>query len=323
MLPGLPPGAGFQYDLAGRVTQQTLPDGHVITFAYDANGNLTSLTPPGRSAHGFDYTPIDLESAYHPPAAGLPSPDTQYSYNLDRQLDLVTRPDAQTVDYVYDAAGRLSQQLLPNSRTITYGYDPATGNLASLGGPDGESLSFTCDGSLLLSETWLGTINGTVSRTYDNDFRVTSRSVNGANTASFAYDADSLLTAAGSAVLTRDPDNGLLTGTTLGVVTDSYTYSGFGEVATYEADVSGAPIPSVTYTRDNLGRIAQKVKTIDWGRRARRLLGEPTSPSSTRIVAGEPADGSPAPSRPWRRARDSSRPLSAGSTRSSRPLHRS
>jgi RHS repeat-associated protein len=115
----------------------------------------------------------------------------------------------------------------------------------------------------LLSETWSGTINGTVSRTYNNDFRVTSRSVNGANTASFAYDADSLLTAAGSATLTRDPDNGLLMGTSLGVVTDGYTYNGFGEVATYEADVSGTPIYSVTYPRDNLGRIAQKVETVE------------------------------------------------------------
>jgi len=231
-------------------------------MTYDANGNLSSLTPPGKPAHGFDYTPIDLESAYHPPAAGLPSPDTQYSYNPDRQLDLVTRPDSQTVDYVYDSAGRLSQQVLPGSRTITYTYDPSTKNLSSLAGPDGESLSFTYDGSLLLSESWSGTINGTVSRTYDNDFRVSSRSVNGANTASFAYDADSLLTTAGDATLTRDPVNGLLTGTSIGVVTDSYTYNGFGEVATYEADVSGTPIYSVTYTRDNLGRIAQKVETI-------------------------------------------------------------
>ena len=253
---------GFEHDPAGRLLRETFADLRQLSMTYDASGNLGSLTPPGRPAHGFDYTPIDLESAYHPPAAGLPSPDTQYSYNLDRQLDLVTRPDAQTVDYVYDSAGRLSQQVLPGSRTITYTYDPTTKNLVSLAGPDAESLSFTYDGSLLLSESWSGTINGTVSRTYDNDFRVTSRSVNGANTASFAYDADSLLTAAGAATLTRDPANGLLTGASLGVVTDSYTYNGFGEVATYEADVSGAPIYSVTYTRDNLGRIAQKVETI-------------------------------------------------------------
>jgi len=253
---------GFEHDPAGRLLRETFADLRQLSMTYDASGNLGSLTPPGRPAHGFDYTPIDLESAYHPPAAGLPSPDTQYSYNLDRQLDLVTRPDAQTVDYVYDSAGRLSQQVLPGSRTITYTYDPTTKNLVSLAGPDGESLSFTYDGSLLLSETWSGTINGTVSRTYDNDFRITSRSVNGANTANFAYDPDSLLTTAGATALTRDSANGLLTATSLGVVTDSYTYNGFGEVATYEADVSGTPIYSVTYTRDNLGRIAQKVETI-------------------------------------------------------------
>ena len=35
------------------VTRQTLPDARFIDFAYDANGNLTSLTPPGRSPHVF------------------------------------------------------------------------------------------------------------------------------------------------------------------------------------------------------------------------------------------------------------------------------
>jgi len=35
---------------------------------YDANGNVTAITPPGKPAHGFSYTPVDLESAYLPPS---------------------------------------------------------------------------------------------------------------------------------------------------------------------------------------------------------------------------------------------------------------
>jgi hypothetical protein len=49
--------------------------------------------------------------------------------------------------------------------------------------------------------------------------------VNGENPVSYTYDDDGLLIQAGDMSLTRDPQTGLLTGTTLGVVTTSYTYS--------------------------------------------------------------------------------------------------
>jgi YD repeat-containing protein len=72
----------FGYDAAGRMTSQTLADGRVIAFAYDENGNLTALTPPGRPSHGFDYTPVDLQSVYAPPVTpNTLTPNTLYSYN--------------------------------------------------------------------------------------------------------------------------------------------------------------------------------------------------------------------------------------------------
>jgi YD repeat-containing protein len=89
---------------AGRVTQQTLPDGRVILFTYDSNVNVTSLTPTGRPLHAFDCTQVDLESLYAPPNAQPPlaDPHTLYSYNLDRQLTRITRPDGGIVDFAYD-----------------------------------------------------------------------------------------------------------------------------------------------------------------------------------------------------------------------------
>ena len=103
---------------------------------------------------------------------------------------------------------------------------------------------------------------GSVGRTYDNDFRLTTLTVNDQDPVSFGYDNDSLLTSAGALTLTRDPQNGLPAGTTLGVVSDSWTYNSFGEPTGYTATVSGSPILSVTYTRDKLGRIETKDETI-------------------------------------------------------------
>jgi RHS repeat-associated protein len=86
--------------------------------------------------------------------------------------------------------------------------------------------------------------------------------VNGGSTVAFTYDNDDLLTGAGALTLTRHAQNGLLTGTALDTVTDSLTYNGFGEVASYQATQSGTALWAVQYTRDPLGRITQKSETI-------------------------------------------------------------
>jgi YD repeat-containing protein len=98
-----------QYDAAGRALQMTLPGNRIVAFAYDANGNLTSLTPPGQPAHVFRYSAIDQEEEYEPPAlAGIPDPRTIYTYDLDRALDFVARPDGKSVDLAYESStGRL------------------------------------------------------------------------------------------------------------------------------------------------------------------------------------------------------------------------
>ena len=228
-------------------------------FSYDANGNVTSITPPGKPAHTFAYTPVDLEQDYVPPDLGFSPRNTQYTYNLDRQLTLVTRPDGQTLQLGYEpTGGRLSTLTLPGSQTITYAYHPSTGNVSTITAP-GSTLSYSYDGSLLTSTAWTGTVAGSVGRTYDNNFRITSQSVNGGNTISFGYDNDSLLTSAGALSITRSTQHGLITGTTLSTVADSRSYNTFGELSSYTANVSGSPVFTTTYTRDKLGRITQKV----------------------------------------------------------------
>ena len=241
---------------------ETLPDGHTATFAYDAAGNPTAITPPGRPAHDFSYTPVDLISAYIPPeVAGAGLNQTAYAYNLDRQLTRATRPDALLVDLGYDAAGRLSALALPDGQ-VGRSYDPATGKLAQVTAPDGGTLKFTYTGALRTGATWAGAVAGQVGYSYDNDLRLSTVSVNGANPITFGYDADSLLTQAGALTLTRNAQNGLLTGSTLGKVTDSLAYNGFAEPTSYSVSVSGTPVFAVSYTRDKLGRITRRQETV-------------------------------------------------------------
>ena len=213
------------------------------------NGNMTSITPPSRPNHSFTYTPVNLEDTYNSPSplwgeGGGEGWKTLYSYNLDKQLTIITRPDGQTVSLDYNTGGRLS--------AITQ----------SVG--QGLSLAYTYDGSLLKGTTWTGngSVSGSVSFTYNNDFRITSESVNGANSVSYLYDNDGLLTGAGSLTIGRNTQNGLITGTTLGSTTTGQSYNGFGELSQYTASYSGSSFFDVQYTRDSLGRITQKFETI-------------------------------------------------------------
>ncbi|MBI3071810.1 MAG: RHS repeat protein, partial [Deltaproteobacteria bacterium] len=250
----------FEYDAVGRITKETLPDQRELLLSYDANGNATSITPPARPAHNFSYTPVDLESEYAPPAVVTPSATT-YSYNLDRQLTRVTRPDGQVIDVGYDTGGRLTSVTQPRG-TVSYTYDTA-GRTASATAPASatatasvspEVVAFAYDGFLLTSASATGSAPGVVAYSYDNDFRVTSVSVNGA-AVNFAYDADSLLTDAGALTISRDAQN---RSTTVGSIATSYTYDSYGDLASI-----AAPNFSVTHTRDSLGRITRKSETVN------------------------------------------------------------
>ncbi len=254
----------FEYDLAGRVTKQILPDLREINFLYDANGNITSITPPGKPSHSFTHTSVNLENSYDPPNIGLTQHATQLQYNLDKQLTQIIRPDGKTIAINYDSGGRLDNMVFPRG-TLDYGYDPGTGNLNSIIAPDGAILNFTYDGFLQTGTSWggpAGSVSGNVTQTFDNSFRVTSRSVNGGNTINFVYDNDDLVTSAGAQTLSYDSQNGLISGTTLGVVNDSYSFSGFGEISNYTANSNGSTVFQTQFIRDKIGRITQKVETV-------------------------------------------------------------
>lgn len=252
----------FTYDDAGRVRTQRLPDLRVIGFTYDANGNLTSVTPPGRPAHGFDHDEVDRATLYDPPqVTGVSEDRTLYAYNLDHQLERVTRPDGQLVDYVYGTStGRLDSVVTPRG-TYGYSYHPTSGLLTSISDPDGGTLAFGYDGSLPTSVAWTGEVAGSIELVYDDDFEVTSQTVNGLDPILFAYDDDGLLTDAGDLALTSSATTGFLEGTTLGTATDSLTYTTHGELDVYTAS-AGSPVLTYDLDRDGGGRITKKTETI-------------------------------------------------------------
>jgi len=170
------------------------------------------------------------------------------------------RPDGVTVTYGYDSAGRLQSTSYPQG-TLSRVYDVSTGQLKTLTAASGEALAYAYDGFLRKGVTWSGPVGGSLSFGFDNNFRVTSQTVNG-TALSFGYDLDGLLTSAGQLALVPDAHNGKLTGTTFGSLTDSYTYDTNGLFASYTASYAGSALYTESVQRDPVGRITQKTETI-------------------------------------------------------------
>ena len=123
------------------------------------------MTPPGRPAHGFAHNGVDREILYSPPAVpGVSQPATSFAYDLDKRLDLITRPGNSTIDLGY-VSNRLAS-VTTAAGTTSLSYFPSThtwkGNLDTLSAPGGQGLSFGYDGALVTSASWSGPVTGSV-----------------------------------------------------------------------------------------------------------------------------------------------------------------
>ncbi|HXU62344.1 MAG TPA: RHS repeat-associated core domain-containing protein, partial [Polyangia bacterium] len=254
---------GFGYDADNRSVVRTTPDGAQTVLSYDPAGDLVSVAPPGRPAHQFVFSSGREESSYAAPAVpGVASSTTSYSYNLDRQLTLITRPDGETIAVGYDAAGRLSTTTY-DAGTVTRIYSPTTGQLVNVAASDGGTIDLAYDGKLLLSTTWTGVVSGNVSHTWNSEFRMNTQSVNGDGGVAYTYDPDGLITGAGALTIARDPTSGLISGSTLGAVTDAEIHNSFGERTSYIARYNGQPIFQAQTTPDQVGRVVDRTETVD------------------------------------------------------------
>ena len=208
----------YAYDTLDRVTTLTFHDGSQITYAYDANGNLTSMADntgtssfaydrlnrltqeslPGGKTNGYGYDGSSNLTSFTDVGGTV-----AYLYNAADELTTLTEPvgpGSRQTTFLYDANGSRTQTNYPNGVSLFTSYDDA-GNVLSIVGKkpaSGQvltsySYSYT-DGAGTARDLRQSVTDGVTGVTtrygYDVLNRLTSASGGGASY-SYAYDANS------------------------------------------------------------------------------------------------------------------------------------
>ncbi len=265
----------YSYDLAGRLTQIKLPDNRLIGMTYDANGNKTGIIPPSKPLHKFVFNAMELMSSYQPPAlTGVSVKDTTYTYNQDKQLTQITRPDTRTVKYIYETNTNRLAQVQVARGVDEYIYRVGSDRIALIDSADGIRSVYKYFGKSLKSEEQRLVSNdaflASVQYLYDNEFRVSARVLKGngyTSTIGITYNGDSVPTKIGNLNLTYSYPSGRLATTALDRITDSRTYDSLGNLKSYSAIYtpttgSASTLYSYSLTRDAASRITGKTETI-------------------------------------------------------------
>ncbi len=238
-----------KYNTAGQVSEVDFADGTTQKYTYDSHGNLVKAT----DASG------DIVLAYTDPqnadlVTRITYPDGKFlafTYNSVGQRTQSVDQTGFTINYLYDALGRLQQLTDGSSNSIVqYTYDSA-GRLVRKNMGNGTRTTYQYDaaGNLLklinLASDHV-TVNSEYDYTYDALGRRASMTTDGATT-NYGYDADSQLTSIATTGLsityTYDAAGNRLTETVNGVTTN-YTANNLNEYTavggtTYQYDADG------------------------------------------------------------------------------------
>jgi RHS repeat-associated protein len=185
----------FQRDLQGRVTKITDPKGKDYLYAYNAQGELTSVTYPSITTPAtFTYDPGHYLKDYRDPRGNIANsqtyfPDgrlrastdaagntTQYAYSASpsSRITTITHPDGGIEEIEQDAQGNTIRRKDALNRQTTYTFD-ASNNMLTETNPAGEIKTYTYDarGFRTSVKDALNRITSTAYNTYGGPTQIT------------------------------------------------------------------------------------------------------------------------------------------------------
>jgi RHS repeat-associated protein len=185
------------------------------TFAYDNNGNQTTINAPLSRNTVQAYDELNRLKQVTDPLSGI----TLYGYNALDQLISVTDPRSKVTTYSYNALGDLKQQVSPDTGTTVNTYDSG-GNLAT--STDARSKTGTYGYDALNRVTSLTYPDQTITYSYDTGTNQNGRLTqvtDASGVTSWSYDTH-------GRVLTKQQTMGSISKTV------GYAYDSFGRLQT-------------------------------------------------------------------------------------------
>jgi len=196
----------FEYDIVGRLRAVTNPDGDLTKYFYDRSGNLQWLIDPNRNQMFFEYDDRDRITKVTDQLGRFES----YTYYRDAEITSTTGDNLKTFTdrkgqvmtfNEYDPLGRPQLVTFDDSSTIQYAYD-AGGRLTAITDSISGAVSYTyndygcgsCSGSGLDRIAQEVSPLGTVDYTYDALGRRESMTLAGSPVVNYIYDDADRLT---------------------------------------------------------------------------------------------------------------------------------
>ncbi|WP_339138208.1 MAG: RHS repeat-associated core domain-containing protein [Candidatus Electrothrix sp. GW3-4] len=133
-----------------RLAQVTDPEGHAVSYAYDADGNRISRTSALGISTRFAYDALDRRIAVIRNADSGLSADhqtnvrTEYGYDLAGNLIRLTNPLGYQAEFSYDAAHRRTEAVDFEGGSTLYSYDKVD-NLLSITDAEGNPTLYQYD----------------------------------------------------------------------------------------------------------------------------------------------------------------------------------
>lgn len=255
-------------DASGRPRLVTLPGTREVKLTWDPVGNLSSITPPGRSAHHFGYSARNRLAEYRPPSVGAGSWASTYLPDRDGLFRSVSLPSGRVVGAVRSSGTNAVDQI-SYSRGNRFISRQGT-RVREIFELNGQSIELGWNGEVLAYQRWSGSANavsGEVRYSYGSARRPMSVSVVNGSEVVFDYDNDGTVISAtvdGSEFnVMRSTLNGLLEGTSIDEISDAVVHNQFAELTNYIAQFQSSTVASATYGRDRLGRVSSRSENVN------------------------------------------------------------
>ncbi len=249
-------------DAVGRPTRsEGPPAGRAWEASYDADGQQSSLTPPGREPHTWEYSAVGRLLASVLPAVEGMLASLGWRYDRDGLPLEVTREDGSKSQTEYDMSGR-PVRVVSEASDLQFVYKETTGQLERVEEAGGGSIDMEWEGPLLKAIAWAGIVAARMEVEYGSMGLPISQTLEQGPALAFEYDGDALPTRIGELELTWGSELARLESMRAGACERTFGYDEYG-MPSLTAEGCGGALWSEALEYDAGGRISASEEVVD------------------------------------------------------------